>query len=101
MNDLTIKLMAPAGQLQKGDNNVLIEFSNSDGQLVDVGDVSFTIDMNMPGMMMQGGGPAQKTETTGQYRANVKADMSGDWNAKISFDGPQGQRQQTFPVTVK
>src|SRR5216117_2628327 len=27
VNDLTIKLMAPAGQLQKGDNNVLIEFS--------------------------------------------------------------------------
>jgi len=101
VNDLTVKLMAPAGQLQKGDNNVLIEFRDSGGQLVDVGDVNFTIDMNMPGMMMQGGGPAQKTETTGQYRANVKADMSGDWNAKISFDGPQGQRQQTFPVTVK
>jgi hypothetical protein len=55
----------------------------------------------MPGMMMHGGGPAQKTETTGQYRAKVKADMSGDWNAKISFDGPEGQGQQAFPFTVK
>src|SRR5437762_14061202 len=52
VDDLTVKLMAPAGQLQKGDNNVLIEFSNSDGQLVDVGDVNFAIDMNMTGMMM-------------------------------------------------
>jgi len=33
--------------------------------------------------------------------AKIKIDMSGDWNAKISFDGPQGQGQQTFPVTVK
>jgi hypothetical protein len=101
VNDLTVKLMAPAGQLQKGDNNVLIEFRDSDGQLVDVGDVNFTIDMNMPGMAMHGGGPAQKTGTAGQYRAEVKADMSGDWNAKISFDGPQGPGQQTLPVTVK
>ena len=101
VDDLTVKLMAPAGQLQKGDNNVLIEFSNSDGQLVDVGDVNFTIDMNMPGMMMQGGGPAQKTETTGQYRAKVRADMAGDWSAKISFDGPHGRGQQSFSVTAK
>jgi len=101
VNDLTVKLMAPAGQPQKGDNDVLIEFRDRAGQLVDVGDVNFTIEMNMPGMMMYGGGPAQKTETTGQYRAKVKADMSGDWNAKISFDGPQGQGQQTFPFTVK
>jgi len=93
--------MAPAGQLQKGDNNVLIEFRDSGEQLVDVGDVNFTIDMNMPGMVMRGGGPAQKTGTTGQYRAKVKIDMSGDWNAKISFDGPRGQGQQSFSVTVK
>jgi hypothetical protein len=101
VNDLTVKLMAPTGQLQKGDNDVLIEFYDRAGQRVDVGDVNFTIDMNMPGMVMHGGGPAQKTETTGQYRVKVKADMSGDWNAKISFDGPQGQGQQTFSTTAK
>jgi Cu(I)/Ag(I) efflux system membrane protein CusA/SilA len=101
VNDLTVKLMTPTRQLQKGDNDVLIEFRDRAGQRVDVGDVNFTIDMNMPGMMMHGGGPAQKAETTGQYRAKVKADMSGDWNAKISFDGPQGQGQQTFSLTVK
>jgi len=101
VNDLTVKLIVPAGQLQKGDNDVLIEFRDRAGQRVDVGDVNFTIDMNMPGMMMHGGGPVQKTETTGQYHAKVKTDMSGDWNAKISFDGPQGQGQQTFSLTVK
>src|SRR3989449_132307 len=34
VNDLTVKLMTPAGQLKKGDNNVLIEFRDPDGQLV-------------------------------------------------------------------
>jgi hypothetical protein len=93
--------MAPAGRFQTGDNNVLIEFRDSDGQLVDVGDVNFTIDMNMPGMAMHGGGPAQKSGTTGQYRSKVRADMAGDWSAKISFDGPHGQGQQSFSVTAK
>jgi hypothetical protein len=101
VNGFTVKLVTPAGKLQKGDNNVLIEFRDSDGQLVDVGDVNFTIDMNMPGMVMRGGGPAQKAGTAGQYRAKVKADMSGDWNAKISFHNPSGQGQQHFTVTVK
>jgi hypothetical protein len=101
VNDLTVKLMAPAGRLQKGDNNALIEFRDSEGQLVDVGHVDFTIDMNMPGMAMRGGGPAQKTGTTGQYRTKVKADMAGDWNAKISFQGPRGQGEQSFSVIVK
>jgi AcrB/AcrD/AcrF family/YtkA-like len=101
VNDLTVKLMAPAGQLQKGDNNVLIEFRDSDGQLVDVGDVNFTIDMNMPGVVMHGGGLAQKTGTAGQYRAEVRADMAGDWSASVSYQGPEGNEQATFPINVK
>jgi YtkA-like protein len=101
LNDLTVKLMGPAGQLRKGDNNVLIEFRDSGGQLVDVGNVNLTIDMNMPGMVMHGGGPAQKTGTAGQYRAKVKADMAGDWNASVSYQGPQGNGQSTFPINVK
>jgi len=30
--------------------------------------------------------------------AKIKIDMSGDWPAKISFDGPQGQ--QSFSMTA-
>jgi hypothetical protein len=101
VNDLTVKLMAPTGQLQKGDNKVLIEFRDSVGQLVDVGDVNFTIDMNMPGVVMHGGGPAQRTGTTGQYRAEVRADMVGDWSARVSYQGPKGNGQTTFPLNVK
>jgi hypothetical protein len=101
VNDLTVKLMAPAGQLRKGDNNVLIEFRDSGGQLVDVGNVNFTIDMNMPGLVMHGGGLAQKTRTAGQYQAEVRADMAGDWNANISFQGPHGHGEQHFSITAK
>jgi Putative silver efflux pump len=101
VNDLTVKLMAPEGQLRKGDNNVLIEFRDSAGQLVDVGDVNLTMYMNMPGMQMHPGATVQRSGKAGQYRAKVKADMAGDWNASVSYQGPQGNGQSTFPINVK
>jgi YtkA-like len=101
VNDLTVMLMAPAGQLRKGDNNVLIEFRDSGGQLVDVGNVNFTIDMNMPGIVMHAGGPAQKAGTAGPYHAKVRADMAGDWSASVSYQGPEGHGQSTFLINVK
>src|SRR5436190_6054482 len=101
VNDLTVNLVNRGGGLRQGDNEVMIEFRDRNGQLVDVGDVSFNINMNMPGMQMQGGGAAQRTGTPGQYRAKVKADMAGDWNAKISFQGPHGKGQRSFSVTAK
>ncbi len=101
VNDLTVNLVNREGGLRKGDNEIMIEFRDRNGQLVDVGNVSFNINMNMPSMQMQDGGAADRTGTAGQYRSKVKADMSGDWNAKISFHGPRGQGQQSFSVAVK
>src|SRR6266545_1542690 len=75
--------------------------SDRNGQLVDVGNVKFDLDMNMPGMQMHSGGNIERTKTPGRYRAKIKIDMSGDWNAKISFDGPHGQGQQSFSLTAK
>jgi hypothetical protein len=63
--------------------------------------VNFTIDMNMPGLVMHGGGLAQKTGTAGQYRAEVRADMAGDWNANISYQASKGSGQTSFPINVK
>jgi hypothetical protein len=80
---------------------VLIEFRDSGGNLVDVGNVKFELNMNMPGMQMQGGGAAERIGMPGRYRAKVKADMAGDWNAKISYDGPRGSGQSSFNVNVK
>jgi hypothetical protein len=57
--------------------------------------------MNMPGMAMRGGGPAQKTGTAGQYRAEVRAAMAGDWSAKISFDGPHGKGETNFSISAR
>jgi hypothetical protein len=101
VNNLTVKLMASAGQLRQGDNNILIEFRDSGGQLVDVGNVNFTIDMNMPGMQMHEGATVQRTGTAGQYRAKIKVGMAGDWTAKLSYEGPRGSGQTSFNLNTK
>jgi len=79
----------------------MIEFRDRNDQLVDAGNVKFDMAMNMSGMQMRSGGTIERTSTPGQYHAKIKIDMSGDWNAKISFEGPHGQGQQSFSVTAK
>src|SRR5438309_1167497 len=48
VNDLTANFIAREGALRQGNNQVLIEFRDRNGQLVDVGNVKFDMDMNMP-----------------------------------------------------
>jgi Cu(I)/Ag(I) efflux system membrane protein CusA/SilA len=101
VNDLTVAFSSRDGEPKTGDNDVLIEFRDSADQPVDVGNVNLTVDMNMPGMVMQGGGPAQPTGSAGQYRAKIKIDMSGDWNARVSFDGPRGKGETKFSLSAR
>src|SRR5207302_797205 len=91
VNGLAVNLIAAQGQLRQGDNEVRIEFRDSSGGLVDVGEVKFDTDMNMPGMVMHSGANIERTSTPGQYRAKIKIDMAGDWAAKVSYEGPQGK----------
>src|SRR5437660_2273802 len=70
--DLTVNFIHPQGQLRLGNNEFLIEFRNAQGQLVDVGNVKFDMDMNMPGMQMHSGSTTERTATPGRYRANIQ-----------------------------
>jgi len=61
----------------------------------------FDFDMNMPGMQMHRAVTVDGTSSAGRYRAKTKVQMSGDWNARISYDGPKGNGQANFPSNVK
>src|SRR6202040_3115076 len=74
VNDLTVQLSSPGGQLKNGDNDMLIEFRDSGGQLVDVGTVKFEANMNMPGMQMHEAAKIQSARTLGRYRAKIKVE---------------------------
>jgi flagellar hook-associated protein FlgK len=82
------------------ENEFLIEFRDTNGELVDVGTVKFALDMNMPGMVMHDAATVKATSTPGQYRASVKPDMAGDWTVKLEYEGPRGKGQVSFTVTV-
>jgi len=102
VKDLTVNFIHPNGQLQKAMNDILIEFRDStSGELVDVGTVKFDLDMNMPGMVMHSGATIARTAIPGQYRAQVKPDMGGDWMATLHYEGPHGEGSTSFSVNVK
>ena len=102
VNDLTVNFVHPQGRLQHGMNDILIEFRETNsGKLVDVGQVKFDLDMNMPGMVMHNGAIIEPTGTPGRYRAKAKPDMAGDWTATLHYDGPRGNGSVSFSVNVK
>ncbi|MEO7297988.1 MAG: FixH family protein [Verrucomicrobiota bacterium] len=100
VNGLTVNLISPEGGLRFAENEIIIEFRDRSGQLVDVGKVKFELDMNMPGMVMHSAGKITPTEKAGQYRAKIKPDMGGDWTAQLSYDGAGGGKVN-FSVNVK
>jgi copper/silver efflux system protein len=101
VNDLTVTLSSSNGEIKSGDNDVLVKFRDSGGNLVDVGTVKFELKMNMPGMQMNEGATVEPTSTPGVYRVKIKVDMAGDWMAKLSYEGPRGNGETSFNVNTK
>jgi len=50
---------------------------------------------------MHGGVMVEGARTAGQHRGKLKIDTGGDWNARISYDGPRGKGEQSFSVSAK
>jgi Cu(I)/Ag(I) efflux system membrane protein CusA/SilA len=89
------------GELRFALSDLLIEFRDKSGTLVDVGTVKMELDMSMPGMTMHGAGETTPTGQLGQYRVKIKPDMAGDWLAKLSIEGPRGKAQASFLINIK
>jgi hypothetical protein len=101
INDLTVRVSDHDGKLRQGDNETTIEFRDAKARLVDVGKVNLQIDSNMPGTQIHRDVVVERTATRGLYRAKIQVDTSGDWNTKISYDGPHGKGETTFAVPVE
>jgi Cu(I)/Ag(I) efflux system membrane protein CusA/SilA len=94
----TVKLY---GTLRNGPSDLQLQFLDKDNNAVDVGQVRFGLNMNMPGMTMNDGGAVARSGSPGLYEVHVKPSMAGDWNAKVSWQGPQGQKEALIPLNVK
>jgi hypothetical protein len=102
VKDLTVTFNDSTGQLKNAMNDIFIEFRDAgSGDLVEVGTIKFDLDMNMPGMVMHSSATIEPASTPGQYHAEVKPGMAGDWTATLHYEGPRGDGSVSFSVNVK
>ena len=102
-NNLTVSLATSDGVLKKGDTEFMLTFKDSSGKPVDVGAVALTFHMPQMGTMaeMNAASTFTTTDTPGVYRGRAKIEMTGEWQVKITYEGPAGRGQASFPITAQ
>lgn len=101
--DLVITLSNEAGQLTKGTNTFVLEFTSAaTKQPVNVGTVKFDTSMTMPGMSpMLAGATLTPEPAPGRYRATIEFPDSGARQVTVTWDGPAGKGSTRFSVPVR
>jgi hypothetical protein len=97
---LAASLYTGGNALRATGNDLFIEFRDAQGRLADVGEVSFSLRLNMPASVMESMGKVFPTATPGRYRTTLQPGMAGQWTATLAFSGPRGQAGTNFPVNV-
>ena len=98
---LNVVLLSDADALRRGKDSFVVEFRGADGQLVDVGTVSITATMTMPGMSPMFGDTAVKaTATKGRYEVASDLSMAGTWRVNVEWSGPAGRGSTSLAGTV-
>ena len=102
-NNITVALATSDGVLKHGNSEFMLTFSDSSGKPVDVGAVALTFHMPQMGTMAEMNDTATftTTETSGVYRGKANIEVAGEWQVRITYDGPKGRGQATFPVTAQ
>lgn len=103
VGDLTVTLANADGVLRDGDSELTVTFKDASGKPVDVGSASLNFYMPAMGSMPVMNDPATLTTTSepGVYRATVKLEMAGEWQAQLAYEGPRGSGKGSFAVTAQ
>ncbi|HEX6123793.1 MAG TPA: FixH family protein [Pyrinomonadaceae bacterium] len=103
VGSLNVTLSSSDGVLRKGKQNLIVTFADASGKPVDVGSASLNFFMPAMGSMAAMNNPATLTTTStpGVYNATVDLEMSGEWQAQVTFDGPAGKGRGNLPVTAQ
>lgn len=101
-NNLTVSL-ASDSVLKRANTEFTLTFTDASGKTVDVGAVALTFHMPQMGTMAEMNDAASftTTETPGVYRGKANVQMGGEWQVRITYEGPLGRGQASFPVTVQ
>ena len=102
-NNLTVTLSNGDGVLRKGNQNFTVSFADASGKPVDVGAVALNFFMPAMGSMSAMNNPATftTTSTPGVYSGKANIEMSGEWQAQITYEGPAGKGKATLPITAQ
>jgi outer membrane murein-binding lipoprotein Lpp len=99
--NLKITLLSEAGELKQGQNQFQMMFHDADGKPVDVGTVTVSCSMSMPGMAPMMAPMEPIHGETGQYSMHGTFGMSGSWLFDVRWDGPAGQGSTSFHTGVR
>src|SRR4030095_895266 len=101
-NNLTVSLATSDGVLKHGDTEFTLSFNDAAGKTVDVGAVALVFHIPQMGTMqaMNYSATFTPTETPGVYRGKANIQMAGEWQARITYEGPAGRGDTGFPVTA-
>jgi hypothetical protein len=102
-NGLTVSLATADGVLKHGNSEFTITFADASGKPVDVGAVGLTLHMPQMGTMAEMNHAASftTTATPGIYNGKTQIEVAGEWLVKITYEGPKGRGQASFPVTAQ
>jgi hypothetical protein len=103
VGDLNVTLAGADGVLRHGDSELTLTFKDASGKTVDVGSASLNFYMPAMGSMAAMNDPATLTTTPepGVYRATVKLEMAGEWQAQLAYEGPRGSGKGSLAVTAQ
>ena len=101
--DMTITLLNESGQWTQGKNTFVLEFTSAaTKQPVDVGKVTLSTSMAMPGMApMLAGATLSPDKGPGRYTGTISFPDSGTRQVTVAWDGPAGKGSTQFSVPVR
>jgi hypothetical protein len=101
--DMTIALLSESGQWTQGKNTFVLEFTSAaTKQPVDVGKVTLSTSMPMPGMApMLAGATLSPDKTSGRYLGTISFPDRGARQVTVVWDGPAGKGSTQFSVPVR
>jgi YtkA-like protein len=101
--DVVVTLLSESGQWTQGKNAFVLEFTaTATKQPVDVGKVTLSSSMAMPGMApMLAGATLSPDKVPGRYTGTISFPDSGTRQVTVAWDGPAGKGSTQFSVPVR
>ena len=101
--DVVVTLLSESGQWMAGPNSFVLEFvSAKTKQPLDIGKVTLSTSMAMPGMApMKKSATIAPDKTPGRYLAKISFPDTGMRQVTVTWDGPAGKGTALFSVSVR